>query len=106
MAGGGEEDAVNKAELVEKIAQKTGLSPRDARTVVDAVFDPDPSVGLIAAELVSGGKVAISGFGTFEARERKARTGRNPQTGATIQIGAKNVPKFTAGKALKDSVNP
>lgn len=105
MAGGGEEDAVNKAELVEKIAQKTGLSPRDARTVVDAVFDPDPSVGLIAAELVSGGKVAISGFGTFEARERKARTGRNPHTGQTLNIPASRAPAFKAGKPLKETLN-
>ena len=105
VAGGGEEDAVNKAELVEKIAQKTGLSPRDARTVVDAVFDPDPSVGLIAAELVSGAKVAISGFGTFEARERKARTGRNPHTGQTLNIPASRAPAFKAGKPLKETLN-
>jgi DNA-binding protein HU-beta len=96
---------VNKAELVDKIAQKTGLASRDARTVVDTVFDPDPSVGLIAAELVAGGKVAISGFGTFEARERKARTGRNPHTGETLSIPASRAPVFKAGKPLKETLN-
>ena len=105
VTGGGEEDAVNKAELVEKVAQKTGMSPRDARTVIDAVFDPDPSIGLIAAELLSGGKVAISGFGTFEARERKARTGRNPHTGETLSIPASRAPAFKAGKPLKETLN-
>jgi DNA-binding protein HU-beta len=96
---------VNKAELVEKVAERTGLSARDARTVVDAIFDPDPSVGLIAAELIRGGKVAISGFGTFEARQRKARTGRNPHTGETLDIPASRAPAFKAGKPLKETLN-
>ena len=77
---------MNKAELVERVAQKTGMSLRETRTLVDAVFDPDPMIGLIAAELVQGGKVAISGFGTFEARARKARIGRNPHTGDALEI--------------------
>lgn len=96
---------MNKAELVEKVAERTGLSARDARTVVDAIFDPDPSVGLIAAELIRGGKVAISGFGTFEARQRKARTGRNPHTGETLDIPASRAPAFKAGKPLKETLN-
>ena len=95
---------MNKAELVEKIAQKTGLPLRDVRTVVDAVFDPDPAMGLIAAELVAGEKVAISGFGTFEARQRKARSGRNPHTGETLDIPATRAPAFKAGKPLKESL--
>ena len=96
---------MNKAELVDKVADRTGLSVREARTAVDSIFDPDPSVGLIAAELVTGGKVAISGFGTFEARQRKARTGRNPHTGQTLSIPASRAPAFKAGKPLKESLN-
>jgi DNA-binding protein HU-beta len=95
---------LNKAELVDKVAQRTGLSARDARVVVDAIFDPDPKVGLIAAELVAGEKVAISGFGTFEARARKARSGRNPHTGETLDIPATRAPAFKAGKPLKESM--
>ena len=95
---------MNKAQLVEMVAERTGLSARDARSAVDAIFDPDPAVGLIAAELVNGGKVAISGFGTFEARERKARTGRNPHTGETLDIPATRAPAFKAGKPLKETL--
>jgi DNA-binding protein HU-beta len=95
---------VNKAELVEKLAEKTGLEPRDARTALDALFDPDPSVGLIVAELAAGGKVAISGFGTFEARLRKARSGRNPHTGEVLELPATRAPAFKAGKPLKESL--
>ena len=96
---------MNKAELVERVAQKTGLSVRETRTVVDAIFDPDPSVGIVAAELISGNKVAISGFGTFEARQRKARVGRNPHTGEAVDIPASRAPAFKAGKPLKESLN-
>jgi len=95
---------VNKAQLVDKVAERTGLPLREARSAVDAIFDPDPSIGLIAAELLEGGKVAISGFGTFEARERKARTGRNPHTGETLDIPASRAPAFKAGKPLKETL--
>jgi DNA-binding protein HU-beta len=95
---------LNKAELVEKVAERTGLSSRDARTVVDAIFDPDPKIGLIAAELLAGEKVAISGFGTFEARERRARSGRNPHTGQVLDIPATRAPAFKAGKPLKETL--
>ncbi len=95
---------MNKAELVDRVAQRTNLPPRDVRTIVDAIFDPDPSIGLIAAELLGGGKVAISGFGTFEARGRKARTGRNPHTGEAVDIPATRAPAFKAGKPLKESI--
>ena len=93
---------MNKAELIERLAQHTGLSPKDARTAVDALFDTEESSGLIAAELAGGGKVTISGFGTFEARARKPRQGRNPRTGETITIPASRAPAFKAGKPLKD----
>jgi DNA-binding protein HU-beta len=95
---------MNKAEMVEKVSQRTGMSLRDTRTLVDAIFDPDPRVGLIAAELLTGGKVAISGFGTFEARARKARVGRNPHTGAALSIPATRAPAFKAGKPLKETL--
>ena len=95
---------MNKAELVDQVVQKTGLPLRDVRTIVDAIFDPDPSLGLIAAELKSGSKVAISGFGTFEARERKERTGRNPHTWEAVNIPATRAPAFKAGKPLKESL--
>jgi DNA-binding protein HU-beta len=95
---------VNKAEMVDRIAQRTGMTSRDVRNIVDAIFDPDPSVGLIAAELKSGGKVAISGFGTFEARQRKARQGRNPHTGETLDIPSMMAPAFKAGKPLKETL--
>ena len=95
---------MNKAELVDKVAQRTGMSLRDTRVLVDAIFDPNPSVGLIAAELLGGGKVAISGFGTFEARSRKARVGRNPHTGAALDIPATRAPAFKPGKPLKETL--
>ncbi len=95
---------MNKAELVERLAEKTRFSRADVRIMVDAIFDPDPAVGLIAAELVLGHKVAISGFGTFESRPRKARVGRNPHTGAALDIPATRAPAFKAGKPLKETL--
>lgn len=95
---------MNKADLVDRLARRTGMSAQDSRMIVDAIFDPDPAVGMIAAELVSGGKVAISGFGTFESRDRKARLGRNPHTGETLSIPASRAPAFKAGKPLKETL--
>jgi DNA-binding protein HU-beta len=95
---------MNKAELVERLAERTGLSLRETRAVVDAIFDPDPSIGLLARELVEGRKIAISGFGTFEARPRKARVGRNPHTGEPLEIPASRAPAFKAGKPLKETL--
>jgi DNA-binding protein HU-beta len=93
---------MNKAELIERLAKHTGLSPKDTRTAVDALFDTEEGVGLIAAELAGGGKVTISGFGTFECRARKPRQGRNPRTGEIIAIPASRAPVFMPGKPLKD----
>ena len=95
---------MNKAQLVDRLAERLNLPAREARVVVDAIFDPDPRVGMIAEELIRGGKVAISGFGTFEARDRKARTGRNPHTGESLQIPASRAPAFKAGKPLKETL--
>ncbi len=94
---------MNKSEMVDKVAQVTGVSKKETTAVINALFDSSRS-GVIAGELGSGGKVSIPGFGTFEARHRAARKGRNPQTGAEIMIAAKSVPAFKAGKALKDTV--
>jgi DNA-binding protein HU-beta len=93
---------MNKAELIERLAQKTGISSRDARTTVEAIFDTEPGTGLISEELAQGGKVAISGFGTFECRTRKARQGRNPRTGEMLTIPASRAPVFKAGKPFRD----
>ena len=95
---------MNKAELVERLAQRTNTPLRETRVLVDAIFDPDPEVGMIAHELVAGRKVAISGFGTFEARARKARIGRNPHTGEALSIPASRAPAFKAGKPLKETL--
>ncbi|KGO32025.1 HU family DNA-binding protein [Oenococcus alcoholitolerans] len=88
----------NKQELVDAVAKKTDLNKKVAAAAVDAVFDS------ISSYLTKGEKVQLIGFGNFEVRDRAARTGRNPQTGAEIQIPASKVPAFKAGKALKDAV--
>ena len=90
---------MNKNDLISSVADSSGLSKADAGRAVDAVFDS------IASALKGGGDVRIVGFGTFSVKHRAARAGRNPQTGAEIQIAAANVPSFKAGKALKDAVN-
>ncbi len=93
---------MNKAELVAKAAKVAGVTLKDAKSVVDAVFDVNPKKGVIASELDAGRKVTVPGFGTFEVRQRKARKGRNPQTGKPLQIPASKYPAFRAGKTLKD----
>ena len=90
---------MNKAELVGEVADRTGLTKKTSREAVDAV------ISAITDSLSREERVTLVGFGTFGVRQRKARTGRNPQTGATIQIPAKKVPKFTSGKGLRDKVS-
>ena len=90
---------MNKAELIEKVSGKAGLTKKDAGCAIDALVD------VITAAIKKGDKVALVGFGTFQAVQRKARTGLNPQTGKTIQISARKVPKFKPGKGLKEAVN-
>ncbi len=94
---------MNKTELTAKLASKTGLSVKDAKAAVDAIFETDGQ-GILASELAKGKKITITGFGSFEVRKRKARMGRNPQTGASIKIAASKFPAFHPGKALKDRV--
>ena len=95
---------MNKTELCAKLASKTGLTKAQASDVVNALFDTDSGKGIIAVELDAGRNVTIPGFGTFDTAKRKARQGRNPQTGETIKIAARTVPTFKAGKGLKDRV--
>jgi DNA-binding protein HU-beta len=98
------ESGVNKTEMAKKLAKKTDLTQAKAQEVIDAIFSSEPGEGIIAVELDAGRDVSIAGFGKFETRRRKARQGRNPQTGATIQIAAATVPAFKAAKGLKDRV--
>ena len=90
---------MNKNELVAAVADKAGLSKGDAQSAVEAVFS------VISGELKNGGDVRLVGFGNFSVSKRAASTGRNPQTGAEVKIPARTVPKFSAGKGLKDAVN-
>jgi len=89
---------MNKAELVEKVADQTGLTKKVSREVVDAI------VSAIIDSLAREEKVTLVGFGTFQVMQRKARRGVNPQTGEGIQIPAKMIPKFKAGKSLREKV--
>ncbi len=90
---------MNKNELVAAVAEKAGLSKADAGSAVEAVFDT------ITSELKNGGDVRLVGFGNYSVSHRAASKGRNPSTGAEVDIPARNVPKFSAGKGLKDAVN-
>ena len=90
---------MNKSELVAKVAVEAGVSQVEAARVLDAITNT------IGNELKSGGNVALVGFGTFQVTAKAARAGRNPSTGAAIEISARNAPTFKAGKTLKDKVN-
>ncbi|WP_336056199.1 DNA-binding protein HupB [Nitratireductor sp. CH_MIT9313-5] len=90
---------MNKNELVSAVAEEANLSKGDAQSAVDAVFQ------VITNELKKGGDVRLVGFGNFSVSRREASKGRNPQTGAEVDIPARNVPKFSAGKGLKDAIN-
>lgn len=89
---------MNKVELVAAVAEKAELSKKDAEKAVAAVF------AAIEEAVAAGDKVQLVGFGTFETKQREARTGRNPRSGETIEIPAASLPAFKAGKALKDAV--
>jgi len=93
---------MNKSDLVDSLADKTRMTRADASRAVDALFNTDG--GIISRALKKGDRVQITGFGTFEARKRKARTGRNPRTGESIKIAASKSPSFRAGKGLKDGI--
>ena len=90
---------MKKAELVEAVAEKAGLTKADATRAIDATFEA------IKGVLVKGDKITVPGFGTFSVGERAAREGRNPQTGAVVKIAACKSAKFKASSALKDALN-
>ncbi len=89
---------MNKAELIDALAEKTDYTKADIGRVLEALLDT------IEATVARGDKLQLVGFGTFEPQHRAARTGRNPQTGATLEIAAATLPKFTPGKSFKDRV--
>jgi DNA-binding protein HU-beta len=90
---------MNKAELINAVADKTGFTKKDSDAVISSVFD------VIADSLAKGDKVQLVGFGSFEVKQREARVGRNPKTKEQINIPASKSPVFKPGKALKESVN-
>ncbi|HSB51441.1 MAG TPA: HU family DNA-binding protein [Dissulfurispiraceae bacterium] len=89
---------MTKAELIDKVSSAANLTKADAANALDATLDA------VRMALKKGQKVTLVGFGTFSVAKRKARKGRNPRTGAEIKIAATKIPKFTAGKTLKDSI--
>ena len=90
---------MNKTELIAVVAEKSGITKKDAERVVSATFET------ITAQLMKGEKVQISGFGIFEVKAREARVGRNPRTKEAIEIPASKAPAFKASKTLKDTVS-
>lgn len=92
---------MNKSDLVAALADRAGMTKADASRAMDALFGGQ---GIIAGALRMDRRVQITGFGTFEAKHRKARMGRNPRTGATIHIPASKTPGFRAGKGFKDAI--
>ncbi|MDD5952925.1 MAG: HU family DNA-binding protein [Oscillospiraceae bacterium] len=90
---------MNKTELIAAVAEKAGISKKDADAAVTTVLDT------IVDTVAAGDKVQLVGFGTFEPRTRSAKTGKNPRTGESIEIPASKIPAFKAGKAFKDTVN-
>ena len=90
---------MNKSELIDAVAESADLSKASAARAIDAVTES------VTTALQAGESVAVVGFGSFNVKNRPARTGRNPQTGAPIQIKAATVPSFKAGKAIKDAVH-
>lgn len=93
---------MNKSELVQNLSKRADITKADAQRVVDSLFGAGD--GIISKALKKGDRVQITGFGTFETRKRKARTGRNPRTGKEIKIAASKSPSFRAGKGLKDAI--
>jgi DNA-binding protein HU-beta len=89
---------ISKADLVKELAEKTGMGQKETKALVDGLFER------VSSHLKQGNKVQLTGFGTFEVRERKARTGVKPGTTERVEIPASKVPAFKAGKSLKDAI--
>ena len=91
---------MNKSDLIESLSKRLpNLAMRDVEVIVNTIFDS------MTSELQRGGRIEIRGFGSFEVRTRKPRVGRNPKTGATVQVGERRVPFFKVGKELRERVN-
>ena len=97
---------MNKSELTIRLSREANVSLKDAKSAIDCLFETRPRRGIIPAALDSGDKVTIAGFGTFEMRGRRARTGRNPRTGQSIKIGPSRYPAFRAGVSFKIDDEP
>jgi DNA-binding protein HU-beta len=95
---------VNKSEMADKLATKADISKAQAAEIIDHIFSTKDGEGIIAVELDEGGKVNVTGFGSFAVKRRSERQGRNPATGETITIPARNYAHFSASKGLKDRV--
>lgn len=96
---------MNKTEFAQKLAKKAGIAQSKALEIVDIIFSAKSGEGIIAVELDAGRKVTIPGFGTFATKTRSARTGRNPSTGAVINIPKKSYVAFKPGKTLRERVS-
>ena len=94
---------MNKSEMANRLASRSGLTQAESVDVLDSIFDP--VAGIIADRLDAGEKVSFAGFGSFETRHRAARSGRNPRTGESIEIAARRYPAFKAAKGLKDRIS-
>lgn len=94
---------MTKTELIRKVSDSTGLPLKSVRAVVDALSNPDPRQGLIAASLKRREKVVISGFGTFYVRTRQSRKARNPRTGGKVSVPKRRYPAFKAARSLKEA---
>ncbi len=95
---------MTKTELIKKLAEVTGLSQKDVRTVLEALTEAKPGKGLITTSLRQGEKVTISGFGTFYIRERNARQARNPKTGGRVKVPKRRYPAFKPAKTFKEAL--
>jgi len=95
---------MTKTQLIKKLAEITGLSQKDVRTVLEALTDAKPGKGIISTSLKHGEKVTISGFGTFYLRVRNARKARNPKTGKQVKVPKRHYPAFKPSKSLKDAL--
>src|SRR6266436_5858684 len=96
---GGEEETMTKADLIEEVSRLAELTRKDSEVIVDTIFDS------VVRSLRVGDKIEIRGFGSFRTRQRKPRVGRNPKTGARVEVPAKKIPYFKPSKELKDVIN-
>ena len=95
---------MTKTELIRKVSEVTGISQKDVRVVLEAITEAKPGKGIISTTLKQGGKVTISGFGTFYLRARNSRQARNPKTGTAVKVPKRHYPAFKPSKSLKEAL--